>query len=186
MKSFNAGWIGLFLLLPITAANAADLTSASYTVRGATLNGGGAVGMVSELGAGSAFGEVGATIGQGGPIGIGQDDPLLITLEAGFWPMVAALAPLDSDDDGIPDGTDNCTLVANPEQTDTDADGYGNACDGDFNNNDVVDFADYGYFRAVFGTDDALSDFNGNGIVDFADYGRFRTMFGEPPGPAAP
>jgi len=113
----------------------------------------------------------------------------------------------DADLDTIPDACDNCTLVPNPDQTDidgdgvgevcdnctdlsnapqidTDADGYGNACDGDFNNNGIVDFADYGYFRSVFGTDDALADFNGNGIVDFADYGRFRVMFSQPPGPS--
>jgi hypothetical protein len=178
-------WITILLFTP-GMVFAGDLNGPSYTLRGATLNGGGAVGMVSELGASSGFGEVGGTIGQGGPIGIAQDDPLMTTLEAGFWPIVASLAPLDTDGDGVLDRGDNCLTVANADQLDTDADGYGNACDGDFNNNDVVDFTDYGYFRTVLGTTDALADFNGNGIVDFADYGRFRTMFGQPPGPAAP
>ncbi len=37
--------------------------------------------------------------------------------------------PLDSDNDGIPDSTDNCPNTANPNQEDTDGDGIGDACD---------------------------------------------------------
>jgi hypothetical protein len=36
----------------------------------------------------------------------------------------------DSDDDGVPDHIDNCPFVANADQTDTDHDGAGDACDG--------------------------------------------------------
>jgi len=35
----------------------------------------------------------------------------------------------DSDDDGHPDGSDDCPLVADASQTDTDGDGAGDACD---------------------------------------------------------
>ncbi|MFT4250456.1 MAG: thrombospondin type 3 repeat-containing protein [Candidatus Woesearchaeota archaeon] len=35
----------------------------------------------------------------------------------------------DTDCDGIPDYRDNCPLVYNPDQTDTDGDGVGDACD---------------------------------------------------------
>ncbi len=35
----------------------------------------------------------------------------------------------DIDDDGVPNGTDNCPELANPDQLDDDKDGKGNACD---------------------------------------------------------
>lgn len=114
--------VGTLLLTP-RLLSAGDLTSPSYTLRGVTLGGGGGVGMVSEL-TQSNFGIVGATLGQGDPIDIGQDDLLTTTLEAGFWPIVAALAPLDTDVDTIPDTVDNCTERANPDQLDADGDGF--------------------------------------------------------------
>ncbi len=39
--------------------------------------------------------------------------------------------PGDFDGDGIPDGTDNCPTVPNPDQADTDGDGIGDCCDSD-------------------------------------------------------
>jgi len=37
--------------------------------------------------------------------------------------------PPDADGDGVPDSSDNCVSVANPDQADADADGKGDACD---------------------------------------------------------
>jgi hypothetical protein len=37
--------------------------------------------------------------------------------------------PNDEDDDGVPDGADNCPAMFNPNQTDSDVDGVGDACD---------------------------------------------------------
>ena len=63
--------------------------------------------------------------------------------------MTASATPAtaDADDDGIPNATDNCSLVPNNApgtvpnspsvpraQLDSDGDGYGNICDADINN----------------------------------------------------
>ncbi len=91
----------------------------------------------------------------------------------------------DSDRDGLADDVDNCTLVSNIDQTDTDADGYGNACDGDFNQDGMVNFPDLILFKAAFITPYPLYDLNGNGVVDIADYVILRELFFKAPGPAA-
>ena len=57
---------------------------------------------------------------------------------------------IDSDADGVPDSVDNCILVANPEQTDTDNDGFGNRCDADFNNDNVVNDLDSNLFISQY------------------------------------
>ncbi|MBL8225038.1 MAG: thrombospondin type 3 repeat-containing protein [Chromatiales bacterium] len=90
----------------------------------------------------------------------------------------------DADGDGITAILDNCTMVANANQRDTDGDGYGNACDGDLNNDGQVNFADLAVFRTLFMTSNPDADFNGDGIVNFADLARFRQLFGAPPGPS--
>jgi len=54
----------------------------------------------------------------------------------------AYLASPDVDGDGIPDNNDNCPSVANADQTDTDSDGEGDACEPDDDNDGVVDWID--------------------------------------------
>ena len=51
-------------------------------------------------------------------------------------------AVVDSDGDGVPDTTDNCPLIANPDQIDTDGDGTGDACDTDDDNDGDPDVND--------------------------------------------
>lgn len=93
-------------------------------------------------------------------------------------------AAADTDNDGIADDMDNCTLAPNPDQRDTNGDGYGNVCDADLNNDGAVNFADLGLMRAVFFTADPDADLNGDGAVNFADLGLLRSLFFQPPGPS--
>ncbi len=94
---------------------------------------------------------------------------------------------VDSDNDGITDTCDNCTLVKNPDQSESDGDLYGDACDGDFNNQgNNVDFGDYSIFLGLIGSTGPLGDFNRSTSpgVDFGDYSILLGMIGNPPGPS--
>jgi len=89
----------------------------------------------------------------------------------------------DVDQDGIADSEDNCPIVANPDQLDTDADLIGDACDPDFTDKDgdgVVDSADtcplvpdLGVDEDMDGVDDACDpdflDGDMDGVVDSLD-----------------
>lgn len=50
--------------------------------------------------------------------------------------------PLDTDSDGIPDQTDNCLNIANPDQSDLDDNGQGDACDNDIDGDGVANDSD--------------------------------------------
>ena len=91
----------------------------------------------------------------------------------------------DTDGDGLADELDNCRLVSNVSQLDTNGDGYGNLCDPDFNNNGIVDSQDGALLKAAFGsTGFPDRDLNGNGIVDSNDGARLKARFGQAPGPS--
>jgi hypothetical protein len=99
----------------------------------------------------------------------------------------------DGDGDGLPDASDNCTLVANLSQCDSDADGYGNHCDGDFGNpvpgNGATNAQDSVLFRAQLGLPSTAptynqGDLNCDGAVNAQDSVLFRAMLGLPPGPS--
>ncbi len=49
---------------------------------------------------------------------------------------------LDTDSDGVLDGTDNCPTVANPDQADLDVDAQGDLCDDDADGDTVPDVQD--------------------------------------------
>ncbi len=104
------------------------------------------------------------------------------------WGLEVCVTPAsqgpDLDNDSVPNGQDNCTLVANPDQLDTDGDGFGNRCDGDLNNDNVVNAVDLGLFKNVFLTPDPHADLDGDGIVNVVDLGLFKQLFLQPPGPS--
>ncbi len=91
---------------------------------------------------------------------------------------------IDTDNDEVDDGSDNCIASANTDQLDTDGDGYGNYCDADFNNDGFVNFADLAMLKSAFGTVNPNTDMDGNGFVNFGDLAAFKAAFGKPPGPS--
>ena len=116
------------------------------------------------------------------------NDSCVLTLADGDGDVDTATIQItvrgDADQDGIDDGIDNCLGAANAGQQDADGDGFGNWCDGDFNNDDRVNFADLAEFRARFGSTNAEANLDSTGVVNFADLARFKLLFGKPPGPS--
>ncbi|MFK8032481.1 MAG: S8 family serine peptidase [Gammaproteobacteria bacterium] len=94
------------------------------------------------------------------------------------------VAAADSDSDGVLDNVDNCSSRPNPEQVDGDGDGFGNACDADFNQDLIVNFLDVEVLMSAFGSSDETADLNTDGIVDAGDIEVFKTMWLRPPGPS--
>jgi Thrombospondin type 3 repeat len=68
--------------------------------------------------------------------GYDKDVPFMDNLVYGVGPVP------DFDGDGVEDATDNCPEVANADQTNTDGDGLGDACDPDDDEDFVVDAED--------------------------------------------
>ncbi|MFP8874061.1 MAG: TIGR03790 family protein [Myxococcota bacterium] len=105
--------------------------------------------------------------------------------------------PEDLDGDGVPDAKDNCSAVPNPEQRDSNDDGFGNLCDGDVDNDGRVTTS----FGAIFPIEErgdieriALSirrgayrpdhDLDGDDDVDRRDLSIAQLYLFLPPGPS--
>lgn len=116
----------------------------------------------------------------------GVDVVALANLTDGGRALLAIGDPplLDLDGDGVPDTADNCKRIDNPDQRDTDADGIGNRCDPDLNNDCLVNIADLALFKARFLSTDPDADFDGSGLVNIADLAVVRDFFLAPPGPS--
>ena len=131
--------------------------------------------------------------------GVAFQDADILEYGPGGWELALAASALptlpdadvdgfyavtDIDSDGIADSSDNCLLVVNQPQRDTDGDGIGNFCDADLDNNCVINFNDLGILRDVFFTTDPDADFNGDGVVNAGDLAIMRNLFFLPPGPS--
>lgn len=68
----------------------------------------------------------------------------------------------DGDGDGVTSPGDNCPDIANPSQTNTDADSEGNACDLDDDNDGLNDT-----LETTIGTNPLLADTDGDTVSDF-------------------
>jgi len=132
------------------AASAADLTSASFRMRGAHESALGARALVSS---GPRFSASGVSIGQGDAIGFAGGAATLTTSAPGFWPIAAGDFPnhdadgdgiaswLDTDDDGdaLSDAVEtNTGDYVSPSDTgtsaidaDSDGDGFGDGVEVD-------------------------------------------------------
>ncbi|MDG2271746.1 MAG: thrombospondin type 3 repeat-containing protein, partial [Halioglobus sp.] len=73
--------------------------------------------------------------------------------------------PDDSDGDGILDSSDNCPLVSNADQLDTDGDGTGDACDDDRDGDGILDSAD----NCPVTTNGDQIDTDSDGLGDLCD-----------------
>jgi len=67
-------------------------------------------------------------------------DPNAINNQAGNHPVVTPADDVDADT--TPNGEDNCPFLANPDQTNNDGDGEGDACDPDDDNDSRPDESD--------------------------------------------
>ena len=90
----------------------------------------------------------------------------------------------DADNDSVIDANDNCVVVPNANQRDTNGDGYGSICDPDLNNDLIVQAADLALFKPLFFTTDPDADFDGNGRVQAGDLAIMKKFFFLPPGPS--
>jgi hypothetical protein len=96
----------------------------------------------------------------------------------------------DADDDSIDDAHDDCLGLSNPDQIDTDHDGFGNACDADYDGNGVVGAGDFLRLRQAYGSTlgspsyDAALDADGDGAIGSQEFVLLRSTFGQPPGPS--
>ena len=78
--------------------------------------------------------------------------------------------PPDTDNDGVPNSTDNCPVIANPGQEDADNDGMGNACDSDDDNDGMPDSYENLHGLNPLDPSDANQDDDGDGLTNLEEY----------------
>ena len=106
------------------------------------------------------------------------DSVCSVVLNAGQCdPDLDRCPPGDLDNDGVPDGADNCLEVPNFDQADLDGDGFGDLCDLDRDGDTVLDGVDNcpdvaNPDQADFNNDargDACQDLDNDGVLDADD-----------------
>lgn len=84
----------------------------------------------------------------------------------------------DTDGDSEADCNDNCPAVANADQTNTDGDEYGDACDDDDDNDGMPDSWEDLYPGLDPLVNDADGDLDHDGVTNYEEY-----LAGTSPGP---
>jgi hypothetical protein len=95
---------------------------------------------------------------------------------------------VDDDNDLVPNAFDNCLTDPNgpangSNQVDADQDGFGNACDADYNQLNGVTVVDFGIFVNCLTPGDVnapLCDHNGLNGVTVVDFQTFLRLLGPP------
>lgn len=115
---------------------------------------------------------------------IAQTTAVGTSLSASFIVTGGFHTPPDYDEDNLKNFLDNCIFEPNSDQRDSNADGYGNVCDPDLNDDGVVNTIDLGILKLRFFTADPDADFDGNGVVNAVDLGILKARFFGMPGPS--
>lgn len=120
--------------------------------------------------------------------------PLALTFLGFALYATPALADPDADGDGVPDAADNCVAVSNANQRDTNLDGFGNACDPDYDDNGAVNPTDYAAFAASYFLSSQSPtwnkyyhpnlDSNGDNVINPTDFFVLAARYLLPPGPS--
>ena len=85
----------------------------------------------------------------------------------------------DSDHDGICDYTDNCPFYPNPEQMDSDGDGFGDLCPlADFDGDGDVDGVDLAKLAHNYLAKNLVIDIERDGVIDWKDVNKFSREYG--------
>ena len=123
-----------------------------------------------------------------GSIEVQTDDPLA---PSSTRPMAGlGCTTLDMDADGVCDDEDNCLLEPNPDQYDSDLDGYGSLCDADYTNAGAVGIPAFNVLIVAWGSVTGAPNYNPNvdhdqsGNIGISDFNVFSLQFGGVPGPS--